>query len=230
VRDFHEYPKILRHPEYKEAIPARTDAKIENDRIVGTFTIPSVPAYMPDVTVTSLEEEELYRAKDYKPAGEYNQAALSSVLDGTVYEEEYVAKQYPMWVDDTDAEPLADGTFPKKLIKQDPNEPPELVPTPEYPRYENGIVVPDPRFPVEPDPHLYPMWVHKNGIPSEESELADGPKKEFEIRRKWDPNYGKETKTTTKPKEPAFEDKDQFENIEAVASSSKKPRVTSAPL
>jgi hypothetical protein len=169
--DYHEFPKILRHPEYREAIPSRVEAKIEDGRITGTFTIPATPAEYPDVTVNNEDEETSWRDKGYLPAGDYNKDALDSVLTGTIHKEAYVATQYPMWVDG-------------KLIAHDPDGL-DSSPDPNYPKFENGTIVPDPRFPPVPDPNKYPMWVHKDGIPSEESELAETPEKEFKIRQKW---------------------------------------------
>src|SRR5208337_69303 len=97
--DHYEYPKVLRHPEHQEAIPAQTEAKIENNRIVGTFTVPPVAAVFPDIFVKDVNEENLWRDKGYKPAGEYDKAALEAVLNGTIDEEEYEAAEFPKWID-----------------------------------------------------------------------------------------------------------------------------------
>jgi len=59
-----------------------------------------------------------------------------------------------------------------------------LSPDPNYPKYENGIIVPDPRFPTPIDPNKYPMWVHKDGIPSEESILVNNPAQEVQAKLK----------------------------------------------
>lgn len=185
--DYNEYPKILRHPDYKEEIPSRLEARIEDGKMVGTFQIPAVPAYMPDVMVKNVKEEKKWRAKDYKPAGEYNREALDSVINGTVPDEAFEVVRYPMWVEDMDKPLGEDGTRPKKILYRDPDAEEELEPTPDYPRWENGKLIQDPRFPEEPDPTKYPMWVHKDGIPSDDSVLVKNPLEEFKVRQKWAP-------------------------------------------
>jgi len=185
MKDHHEYPKMMRHPEYEPETPSRIEARIEDGRIKGTFVIPSVPAKFPDVTVSDDVEEELWSSKGYAPAGNYNRQALESALNGTVDEEEYSPDEYPKWINGV-------------LIARDPAAP-DLTPTPDYPRWENGVLVTDPRFPVAPDPNKYPMWVHKDGKPSGESVLIKNPAEELAARAKWAP------KEEEKEKEPELE-------------------------
>lgn len=187
--DHHEYPKMMRHPEYVPAVEARVEAKIDNGRIVGTFTIPAKPAEHPDVSVLNAEQEEKARASGYRPAGEYNRSALEAVLNGTVDEELYEPDEYPKWVNGT-------------LIEHDPDAEPEYTPTPEYPRYENGVLVQDPRAPEVIDPNLYPMWVHRNGVPSDASVLVKTPKEEFEVRAKWKREEEAEVEPKSEPELP----------------------------
>lgn len=170
--DRHEFPKMMRHPNYVPAVEAKIEAKIENNRIIGTFTIPGKPAEYPDLIVANADQEEKARENGYKPAGEYDRGALEAVLNGTVDEETYDPDEYPKWVDGV-------------LIEKDPNANEEYRPRPEYPRYENGVLIQDPRAPKEPDPNLYPMWVHRNGKPSDESVLVKTPAEEFSVRAKW---------------------------------------------
>jgi hypothetical protein len=173
MKDHHEYPKMMRHPEFEAEVPARIEARIEDGRIRGTFTIPSVPAKFPDVRVEDETGEELWREKGYAPAGEYNRDALESVLNGTIDEETYDPAQYPKWENG-------------KLVSQDPDSP-DMTPSPDYPRWENGVLITDPRFAPVPDPHEFPKWIHKDGKPSEASQLANTPAEEFAIRAKWKP-------------------------------------------
>jgi hypothetical protein len=164
---------MMRHPEYEAEIPARIEARIEDGRIKGTYSVPSVPAKFPDIRVNNEDEEELWRERGYKPAGEYDRQALEAVLNGTIDEGEYDPDEYPKW-------------DRGKLIPRDPNAP-DMTPSPEYPRWENNVLVHDPRFPQEPDPKEYPKWVHKDNIPSKESVLVKNPSEEFAVRQKWVP-------------------------------------------
>ena len=170
----YEYPKMLRHPDYEEEIPERTEATYENGRIVGTFKVPGVPAKMPHVFVNNKEEEDLWRTKGYAPSREYNQAEIDAALSGVPDEAETIAAAgptYPRWENGV-------------IVTRDPNEAPELEPDPSYPRYEDSVIVPDPRFPEEPDPTVYPMWVHRDGIPGEDSILVKNRAEELEAKRK----------------------------------------------
>lgn len=178
MKDHHEYPKMMRHAEYVAEVPARIEAKIEDGRITGTFVVPAKPAKFPDVTVNNEKEEEVWSEKGYKPAGEYKRDALEAVLNGTIDEEEYNPDEYPKWEKDSEGKP--------KLIARDPNKP-DLTPTPDYPRWEDGVLVHDPRFPQAPDPSKYPMWVHKDGKPGKDSVLVKTPTEEFAVRAKWAP-------------------------------------------
>lgn len=173
--DYHEYPKTLRHPKYVPAQEARIEMRIENGRPAGTFTVAAIPAVMPDVIVLNKEQEDRARANGYKPAGEYNRGALESILVGTPSIEQYKPAEYPKWVGE-------------ELIEKDPRAVAEPGPDEhEYPRIENGVLVQDPNVPPPPDPHRYPMWVHRDGIPSEESALANNPAEEAAIRDRWKP-------------------------------------------
>lgn len=178
MKDHHEYPKMMRHPDYEAEVPSRVEAKIENGRISGTFIIPTVPAKFPDVVVNNSNEEDLWSEKGYRPAGEYNKAALDAVLTGSIYEETYEPDEYPKW---------ENGIY----IAKDPKEK-DLTPTPAYPRWENGALIEDPRFPPAPDPTKYPMWVHYDNKPSEKSVLVKTPAEEFAVRQKWSKEDNKE--------------------------------------
>jgi hypothetical protein len=171
--DHHEYPKMMVHPDHVPAVETRTEAKLDPiDRVVKTYTIPGKPAVMPDLIVQNAEQEEKARARGYHLPGEYDKAALEAVLHGVPVLETYAPDQYPKWVDGV-------------LIEKDPDAVEPWKPDARYPRYEDGVLVYDPKMPPKIDPNKYPMWVHKETGPSDESELAETPTREFEIRQKW---------------------------------------------
>lgn len=169
--DYHEFPKILRHPEYREGTRERVEAKIEDGKMVGTYIIPAVPTHMPDVTVYDAQQEEEWRTKDYKPAGEYRREVLDAAIHGGKAATEHSVAEWPKWIDGV-------------LVERDPSEPEALKPTPAYPRWEGSAVVQDPRFEPEPDPKEYPKWIHVNGVPGEASILVKNPREEFEAHQR----------------------------------------------
>ena len=169
VVDHHEYPKMMRHPEFVDEIPARTELRVEDGRPVGTYTVPPVAAKMPDRIANNVKEEDALVNLGYAPAGQYNKPALDAVLSATIDDETYDPDEYPKWVNGN-------------LVYSDPNAPETIADDGSYPRFENGILVTDPRLPSIPDPNKYPMWVHVDGIPSERSELAQTPAQEHAIR------------------------------------------------
>lgn len=181
--DHHEFPKTLRHSKYVPEIPARVEMRIEDGRPKGTYTIPGVPAVMPDIVVMNAEQEEKARAHGYKPAGEYNSGALQAALRGTIDEDEYEPQEYPKWVEKEGP----DGKPISVLVERDPNAPKDLTDPKQYPKLVEGRVVVDPALPEVPDPHEFPKWVHRDGIPSDESKLANNRIEEAAIRARWAP-------------------------------------------
>jgi len=169
--DHHEYPKILRHPDHKDATEARVEPRVENNRIVGTFTIKGEPEVFPDVVVKNSKEESEWLEKGWKPAGDYNRRMLESVLDDSINEEEYTPTQYPRWENGI-------------LVERDPDVD-YIDPDPSYPRLVNGVLIHDPRLPATLDPTQWPKWIHQNGRPSDKSELAKTPEEEAAILAKW---------------------------------------------
>lgn len=168
IIDHHEYPKMMRHAEFVDEIPARTELRVEDGKILGTYIVPSVPAVKPDRIANNPKEEDALVALGYKPAGEYNKPALDAVLSSTIDNENYDPDEYPKWVNG-------------ELIYRDPNTPEEATEDGTYPRWENGVLISDPKQPFI-DPNKYPMWIHVDGVPSEKSELANSPAQEHEIR------------------------------------------------
>ena len=175
--DYHEFPKTLRHPKYVPEQPSRIEARVEDGKIIGTYTVPMTPAIMPDLIVLNPEQEKQARDNGYKPAGEYNRKAIEAFVNKTplVEDEVYDPQEYPKWVE-------VNGK--KVLVEKDPNVKEEHTDD-SYPRWEDGRLVEDPNLPPKIDPHEFPKWVHKDGIPSEDSQLATSPVEEAAIRSIW---------------------------------------------
>ena len=189
VLDHHEFPKFMRHPEHKDSWTERKDQVNADGRPVGSYIVREHPEVFPDMVVNNRQEEAKWREQDYKPAGEYDKPALESQLLGLPDEKVYEPQEYPRWEIETDEDGKQvldpDGRPRLRLVERDPNVE-HLEPTNEFPKRVGDNVIHDPRFPSVPDPNLYPMWVHKDGKPSDASELAKTPQEEFEIRRKWE--------------------------------------------
>ncbi len=95
AQQFKEYPKLLKHPQYKAA-----QWKTLEGKGVGLFapdTICTSPERFPDVTVTTKEQEQYYAARGYRPTNmanpvEYEQAILESApVEG------YGFQEFPKW-------------------------------------------------------------------------------------------------------------------------------------
>jgi hypothetical protein len=69
-----EFPKMLRHPEHRDAVPATQEAVVQNGG-VKWIPVPAVPAYLPDVLVDTPEAERAWRDKGYGPAGHWDEEA-----------------------------------------------------------------------------------------------------------------------------------------------------------
>lgn len=92
---FQEYPKLLKHPQHMAAQWRTLEGKG-----VGLFapdTIMTAPERFPDVTVMTLEQEQYYAARGYRPnnvanSQEYEQAILESApVEG------YGFQAFPKW-------------------------------------------------------------------------------------------------------------------------------------
>lgn len=92
---YQEYPKLMKHPQHAAPIMKKLEGKG-----VGLFepdTICTSPERYPDVTVTTLEQEQYYAARGYRPpnvgdAAQYEQAILESKpVEG------YAFSEYPKW-------------------------------------------------------------------------------------------------------------------------------------
>jgi hypothetical protein len=127
-----EFPKMLRHPEHRDAVPATQEAVVQNGG-VKWIPVPAVPEHLPDVIVDTPETEQMWRAKGYGPAGRWDEGAFERAH--TLPIEGYDPKEWPKWMDSGRVD--ADGK-PIMIVVQDPNAiPPEVLDRQarEYPKH-----------------------------------------------------------------------------------------------
>ncbi len=96
VYDAHlEYPKILCHADYQEAVLPTQSPVVNPSGQVSFVTIPGTPAKFPHVTVSSREEEDKWAEKGYFPAGHFDVAAYEKAVDAPGE----AGDEWPKWVD-----------------------------------------------------------------------------------------------------------------------------------
>src|ERR1700722_16226212 len=76
---YHEFPKIMRHPDYEPATKDITDAQMVDGRLQ-TYVIKGSPGKHPDKTVNSPKEEAHWREQGYISAGDEDPIAYGRAL------------------------------------------------------------------------------------------------------------------------------------------------------
>lgn len=96
--EYAEYPLMMRHPEHVDAVPDEMAAEKDDKGQVRTFVIKGTPARMPDVQVSTADDEAAWGKKGYRRMGvadpvAVEQARCSPHVPGRV------TNEYPKMVD-----------------------------------------------------------------------------------------------------------------------------------
>lgn len=94
---YQEYPKMLVHPEHKDAIPDEHLARREGHTII-TNTIPGSPEVYPAVFVKDAKEEEAWKAKGYGSPVKGDPEAFISAQAAPKHDSRPGIIEYPKWV------------------------------------------------------------------------------------------------------------------------------------
>ncbi len=96
-----EYPKFLRHARYAPAVKETKRSVVAKNKDTGEneisiVDVPARPEQFPDKIVESPDEEKLWRAEGWEPAGTWDTEAFEHAH--AVPDTAYVAQEWPKWV------------------------------------------------------------------------------------------------------------------------------------
>lgn len=117
IAEYSDYPKTLNHPDYT---PPRLISPERHGAIAGDASnpmmatarlfsyVPAVwePERFPPVTVRNMDEEELYLAKGYIPAGTPDRAAFSDAVAAKPVSQEREFLEFPKYATLPDGKPV----------------------------------------------------------------------------------------------------------------------------
>lgn len=91
---YQEYPKELRHPQFRPAVIAQWDPKIKDP----AQQPQGQPAKFPPVIVHNLDQEQEYASRGYLPAGVSDPDAYLRATIGAEQPGTYRFQEYPKWL------------------------------------------------------------------------------------------------------------------------------------
>jgi hypothetical protein len=102
---FAEYPLVMHHPNHRPAVYKAEPPKPANAPLIPASSNPAgtfggsvgMSAYLPDVTVTTADEEAQYAAKGYCRAGVSDPAAYEAAISGRPLQNSSEFHAYPKW-------------------------------------------------------------------------------------------------------------------------------------
>lgn len=119
-----EYPKMMRHPQHREAEPEQQHAKKDEDGRFVQWSTPGSPELYPHAIVNSPDEEEAWLVKGYEVPGTFDEAAYERA-HAVPYVVGFEPGEWPKWVDG--------------VLVDDPNRPVSTVE--EYPKWVGDRIV-----------------------------------------------------------------------------------------
>lgn len=90
----HEFPKMMSHPDHQDGAIATKASVLQGNQVV-VVDVPAKPERFPDVAVNSLEEQEAWEAKGYRPAGSWDEVAFERSIDAPGEP----GDEWPKWID-----------------------------------------------------------------------------------------------------------------------------------
>ncbi len=93
-----EYPLMLQHPDFKEAVPEQTIATVDEHGNLHHSIIKAVPGQFPPWQVNTPEEEAAWSEKGYRRPGKYDPTAIKDAI-ASPHVPGRVAEEWPKMVD-----------------------------------------------------------------------------------------------------------------------------------
>jgi hypothetical protein len=134
---YQDFPKVMHHPQHKPATH-KVESREGLPKGMEPGTYDATPAFLPDVTVHTPDQEAQYASKGYLPMGVSDPEAYMRATIGAAPPDDHVFHEYPKWKYHLEEEPriVANeaeerelgatwanspaGPFPEPVVEQEP--------------------------------------------------------------------------------------------------------------